>query len=204
MRACATANAVFAGLFLGVMSFAACSGGQEPTPGTMGALRPQTPGTPAAPGEAATGAPAPNGGAATTPSAAVSANAAMTAPRSDLVNEPPDGGVVLDNAMMIGDGGTSDRLQPLIDVIKAHRDGFRRCFDARANAGPDAKGRVVMLFNLTPEGELQVAGIDPGLSTYTASDVTGCMITFAKSLTYPASPHGKFTRFRYPFDFKAR
>lgn len=199
MRACATANAVFAGLVLGVMSFAACSGGQEPSPGT-----------PLPPTEIATATPsgspvaAPTYATPTTGAASAKPGAEGTPPRSDLVNEPPDGGVVLNNAMGAGDGATSDRLQPLIDVIKAHRDGFRRCFDARTDTSPGAKGRVVMTFNLTPEGKLEVAGVDAAQSTFAAPDVVACMTNFAKSLTYPASPRGKFTRFTYPFDFKAR
>lgn len=184
MRACASASAVFSGLVLGVLAFAACSGSQEPAP----TATPEPVTVPPA-----TAAPEAPGSAAPT--------ATPTPPRSDITNEPPDGGVVLNNAMTSGDAGSSDRLQPIIDVIKANRDGFRRCFDQRADKGPGKEGRVTMIVELAPDGSVKNV---EARSAFNAPDVETCMVSYAKSLSYPRSPSGKLTKFTYPFDFKAR
>src|SRR5262249_32095786 len=116
MRACATANAIFLGLTLGALSFAACSSGQPP------------PQSPTEPGSVAPPSPSPSPSAAEPGSAPATGAAAPTPPpkgppRSDITNEP-DGGVVMNNAQPAGDAGGSDRFQSLTDLIKASRDGF--------------------------------------------------------------------------------
>src|SRR3954462_4617367 len=100
MRACAPANAVFLGLALGALSFAACSSGQTPAPSTSGTST-ETPAEPS-------GSPSAAAATATTaaPSGAPSSGAVQKPPpgppQSDITNEP-DGGVVLNNAMTSGD-----------------------------------------------------------------------------------------------------
>ena len=39
-------------------------------------------------------------------------------------------------------------------------------------------------------------------SGFEAPDVSTCVVEFAKTLSYPKSTQGKFTRFAYPFEFK--
>jgi len=199
MRACATANAVFLGLALGAFVFAACSSGQTTSPPPEAATT-----TPPANGAEPQAAPTePNNASPPAPAPADKA-ASQGPPSSEITNEPPDGGTVMNNAMTAADAGASDRLQPLIDTIKSNRDGFRRCFDTHAKKYPGAQGRLVMVFELKPDGALRSAAIDPAKSAFQAPDVESCMIDFAKSLAYPKSPSGKDTKFTYPFDFKAR
>jgi hypothetical protein len=123
---------------------------------------------------------------------------------SEITNEPPDGGVVMNNAMTAGDAGSSDRMQPMIDLIRAKRDAFRCCFDIWARKNPGAQGRVKMKLELDPTGALKKAYVDQQGSELHAADVESCLVDLAKSLTYPKSPSGKDTTFTYPFDFKAR
>jgi len=195
MRACATANALFLGLALGAFAFAACSSGTTSSPPPESA---QTPGEPAAAPSATGAEPGP---APSTPEAPAEP---AGPPSSEITNEPPDGGTVMNNAMTAADAGASDRLQPLIDLIKSNRDGFRRCFDQHAKKYPGAQGRLVMVFSLKPDGTLREASIDAAKSAFQAPDVESCMIDFAKTLAYPKSPSGKDTKFTYPFDFKAK
>jgi hypothetical protein len=196
MRACATANAIFLGLALGALSFAACSSGQTPPPQPTGpeSLAPSSPSP--SPNGAAAQQGEPGGAAATTPSS-------KGPPQSDITNEP-NGGVVMNNAQTAGDAGASDRFQPMTDLIKSNRDGFRRCFDLWGRKNPGQSGSIYLVFNLKPDGKLDKVEVDPSKGNLHAAEVETCMIDFAKSLAYPKSPSGKDTKFTYPFDFKAK
>jgi hypothetical protein len=194
MRACATANAIFLGLALAALTFAACSSGQTPPPSTSGTdlTAPPSPATEPGP---TPGAPA-NTAAANTPQP-------QGPPQSDITNEP-DGGVVMNNATTSGDAGGSDRFKPMTDLIKANRDGFRRCFDLWGEKNKLQSATIYLIFNLKPDGTLRQVEVDPSKGNLHAADVETCMIDFAKTIAYPRSPSGKDTRFTYPFDFKSK
>jgi hypothetical protein len=98
-------------------------------------------------------------------------------------------------------GGGSDRLAALTDVIKANRAGFRACFDRWSKAHPGVNGRVTLTCYLDPEGNLDRADADT--KGFQAPDVESCIEDYSRTLHYPKSASGKFTRFTYPFDFKA-
>ena len=98
-------------------------------------------------------------------------------------------------------GSGSDRLRPVVDAIKEHRSGFRACFDQWSKSHPGVSGHVTLSFYLDPEGNLDQP--DAETSGFDAAEVKGCIEEFARTLRYPKSPSGKFTRFSYPFDFKA-
>jgi hypothetical protein len=123
-------------------------------------------------------------------------------PRSEIVNDPPDAGVVLNNAMTSRDAGSTDRFQAVVDVIRANRDGFRHCFDQWSAKNPGVDGKVVLVLELEPGGALAKAELDGSQSSVQGPDIAACMTDFAKKLSYPQSPSGKRTRFTYPFDFK--
>jgi hypothetical protein len=193
MRACATANAVFLGLCVAALGFAACSTGSATSP------------PPAAPD-----GPAPT---STTVALAVEPPKAKPAPKtpadckelvSDIVNDPPPGGVPLNNAMTARDAGATDRLEPLTELIRSKRDGFRCCFDLWARKTPGAGGAMRMKLKLKPDGSvLDVSFVDTP-SRVDAPEVEACMGDLARGLAYPRSPSGKETTFTYPFDFKPR
>jgi tetratricopeptide (TPR) repeat protein len=109
---------------------------------------------------------------------------------------PPTGATVKTPA-----GGGSDRLQAIAAVIKQNRAGFRACFDkwSRAHAGVD--GKVTLTFYLDPDGDIAQPSADE--KGFAAPEVASCIEELARTLKYPKSPSGKFTRFSYPFDFKA-
>ncbi|XXY47027.1 AgmX/PglI C-terminal domain-containing protein [Sorangium sp. So ce269] len=222
MRPCATASAVFTGVLLAATLFAACSSGTappsppesaslgaSPSPASQptGATESQ-PSAAAAPGAADQGTAA-SGAAAPAQPAAGRKKAPETvedckAIASEITNEPPDGGVVMNNAMTSADAGSSDRLQPLVDAIKARRDGFRCCFDLYARKNPGAQGRVTWQLKLKPDGTFEEATIVRDKSDVTAPQVESCMAELARSITWARSPSGKETVLTYPFDFKRR
>lgn len=95
----------------------------------------------------------------------------------------------------------SDRLAGITEVIKQSRAGFRACFDKWSTAHAGVNGRVTLTFYLDPEGEIGQPTADE--KGFNAPEVAACMEDLSRTLRYPKSPSGKFTRFSYPFDFKA-
>ncbi|MGK3996081.1 AgmX/PglI C-terminal domain-containing protein [Sorangium sp. So ce1024] len=211
MRPCATASAVFTGVLLAATLFAACSSGTAPPPppesAPLGASPPpasqptaatdQAGGDPGAAAPVQVNKPAARGKAPET----VEDCKTITA---EITNEPPDGGVVMNNAMTSADAGSSDRLEPLVDTIKARRDGFRCCFDLYARKHPGAQGRITWQLKLKPDGTLEEATIVRDKSDVTAPQIESCMEELARSITWARSPSGKETVLTYPFDFKRR
>ena len=97
--------------------------------------------------------------------------------------------------------GNSDRVAAVAEAIKANRIGFRGCFDKWSKSHPGVSGRVTLTLYLDPDGNMDQP--DAETRGFEAPDVSQCMEDFARTLKYPKSPSGKFTRFTYPFDFKA-
>jgi hypothetical protein len=196
MRACATANAVFLGLLSAMLGFAACSSGSTPPQppagpdGTASVATTTVAPLPLAPAEGPKAKPAPK------------STADCKVALSEITNEPPDGAVALNNAQTAKDAGSTDRLEPLTELIKTKREGFRCCFDIWAKDHPGAAGTVKMVLKLKPDGAL--TSVEFADTANRVADVEPCVAELAKSLTYPRSPSGKVTTFSYPFDFKAR
>lgn len=214
MRACTTANAVFAGLVLAALTFAACGGSStsSPPPGSGDSQGSPGSGASDSPGGSAS---SPGGGSTESPAGSELAKpeekkVPQTAAdcrdlKTDITNEPPSGAVAMNNATAPKDGSaTSDRLQPLVDLMKTNRDKFRCCFDLWARKNPGASGRVSIQLKIDPEGKLTSADIAQNDTTVAAPEVHSCILDVAKSLTYPKSPSGKETTYKHPFDFKAR
>lgn len=97
--------------------------------------------------------------------------------------------------------GGSDRLQAIAEVIKQNRAGFRACFDKWSRAHQGVDGKVTLTFYLDPDGNLDQPSADE--KGFAAPEVASCIEELSRTLRYPKSPSGKFTRFTYPFDFKA-
>jgi hypothetical protein len=110
----------------------------------------------------------------------------------------------MNNAQTARDAGASDRVEPITDLIRGKRDGFRCCFDVWAKDHPGAAGAVKMVIKLKPDGSLESVDFADAPNRVSAPEVEGCIRDLASSLSYPRSPSGKETRFTYPFDFKAR
>jgi hypothetical protein len=204
MRACTTANAIFLGFVLGVASFSACasSGTQPQSSEIPGSTDPQ-----ADPSSEATveGTPeAAEKAAAAPPKKQPETVADCKELKTDITNEPPASAVPMNNAAAIGDAGPSDRLQPIVDIIRANRDKFRCCFDLWGRKNPGGAGRVMLRVKLKPDGSVANTETVEKDSTVAAPEVHSCIIEVAKSLSYPKSPSGKETTYTHPFDFKAR
>jgi hypothetical protein len=198
MRACAAVQGVVATLVLCAAAFAACSNSPpaQPPPSDAPAGAPGN--TTAA--TAATPEPAGDPGKQKEPETVADCKDL----RTEITNDPPDGGVVMNNANTAADAGSSDRFNPIVDQFKAHRNRFRCCFDIWAKKNPGAKGHVNFTVQLDPKGGLKKAFIKNEGSDIRHPDVESCMVEVVKGITFPASPSGKDTDLTYPFDFKAR
>lgn len=219
MRACTTATFVtFVGLALAGM-FSGCASGSPPDATSPGSADKPASGvkdeTQAAGTDAKAADPGSNG-ASSDKSASGEKSAAPAAAKKDpqtvadckqmlteITNEPPESGVVMNNAQSAKDPDASSRLTPMAEVVKSKRDAFRCCFDLWAKNNPGQKGKVVFVFELAPDGTLKSSKIDPDKSDIKVPEVESCMVEVSKSLTYPKSPTGKLTVFSYPFEFKA-
>jgi tetratricopeptide (TPR) repeat protein len=100
-----------------------------------------------------------------------------------------------------GGTGGSDRLAAIAEVIKQNRAGFRACFDKWSKTHAGVNGRVTLSFYLDPDGNMDQPNADE--KGFVAPEVAACIEDLSRTLKYPKSPSGKFTRFSYPFDFKA-
>lgn len=125
-------------------------------------------------------------------------------PTGDIINGPPDGGVVMDNATPPGDGGPATRLQPIIDVIGANLDNFRSCFDVWGQQNPGRELKVMLAIKLLPNGKLLGAEFKPDETEIVDKPMETCMADVAKSLKFPASPNEQVTRYNHRFVFKAK
>lgn len=151
------------------------------------------------PAEAATAAPT----AAPGQSAAPTASAAATEPpKSDITNEPPSGGKVMANGAPVTD--KSDRMDAMFELVKANKDGFRKCFDLWGKKNPGKAGKIAFEFHLKPDGALEKAQMKRDETDVLAAEVENCMIEFAKTLAYPKSGKGMSTVYTHRFEFKAK
>ena len=182
-------------VFVAAVGTAAC---------TAGAPQPQGPGvtTVNAPPSDTDSPPANSLGAPPTTAAPTASATAEAAPQSVITNEPPPGGNVTSNAGPTPAG--SDRMQPMIDLMKEKRDGFRKCFDLWGKKNPGKEAKIAFQFFLKVDGTLEKAQMKPDEGDLHAPEVETCMITYAKTLTYPKSTTGKETVYTHRFDFKAK
>lgn len=171
---------------------------------TASSPQPQPPSATATPD--ATESPATGTGEAKTPAGSEGPGVATAAPsdtppQSTITNEPPPGGTVTSNASPAPAG--SDRMKPMMDLVAANRDGFRKCFDLWGKKNPGQAGKIAFQFFLKPDGTLEKAAMKPDEGDLHAAEVETCMIDFAKTLTYPKSGVGKDTIYTHRFEFKA-
>ena len=90
----------------------------------------------------------------------------------------------------------SDRFKQIVEVIKENRAAFRACFDRWAKNHKGVDGKVTLTFYLDPDGNLDQPSADE--KGFAAPDVAACIEELSRTLKYPKSPSGKFTRFSYP------
>jgi len=212
MRACAHASLIAALCLPTAMMFSACASGSPPEASAPDGAKekPEHPGDTKAETKPAEGAATPSANA-TTPNAPAATTTERKDPQtaadckavlSEIVNEPPKDGVVMNNAQPVEEGKSS-RYTSMTDLVKSKRDAFRCCFDLWAKNNPGQRGKISFYWELSPDGTLKAANVVKEKSDVSAPEVESCMVDLAKSMTYPKSPNGQVTKFTMPFEFKA-
>lgn len=201
MRIRALASFAVLGTLLGALGFAACSQGSAPATQSPDSGR-----------STGSDAPALSTGSGAEPASSATAagdkfgeckSAVQKSATVDITNDPPDGGTVMNNAQTAGDAGSSDRLQKVIDVVKANRDKFRCCFDMWGKQNPGKEIKVTLALDLKPTGEVRTAGFKADETDLKDPTVEECMSEVSKSLPFPESPTGKDTTYNHRFNFKS-
>jgi pSer/pThr/pTyr-binding forkhead associated (FHA) protein/outer membrane biosynthesis protein TonB len=83
-------------------------------------------------------------------------------------------------------------------VVSRHRSEIRACYDAALQRSPGLKGKVVVFFNISPEGVVQSAGVKE--STLNDSGLHGCIVARVKSWQFPRPEAPVMTEVSaYPF-----
>lgn len=96
------------------------------------------------------------------------------------------------------DGGVRGRLDAsaIRDVVSSHRDELGFCFAWQLHQRPDLGGRVVMEFEIGPDGRVSEARVaDDELGDET---VARCFLGVTRRMEFPA-PEGGPVTVRYPF-----
>ncbi len=184
-----TARAAVPFLWLALSS---CSqGGSQPSEPTDGS----TTAGQTAPGAA-------GGGPSADPSAA--AQPSTGDPSVDITNDPPDGGVVMNNATTSKDAGASDRMKPILDLVTQNRDKFRACFDEWGKQNPGREVKITLSIKLKESGELITAAFKADESDLADKKMEACMAGVVGGIKFPASPKGMETTYNHRFNFKSR
>lgn len=142
------------------------------------------------------------------------AGSASSAPVSDFsacsemsvesLAEPPDGGVVMNNATTAGDAGGSDRFQPLMDLVTQHRPRFACCFDLWGRNNPGKAAKIALFIDIDPTGTFKNAGFKKDETEIDDPRVEQCMSDVAGKLTFAPSPGGHNTKYVHRFKFRTR
>lgn len=107
--------------------------------------------------------------------------------------------MVFNNAMTSADAGFIDRMQGTLDALGGESRRFRCCFDSWTKAHPGEEGKLLLLVDLEPGGEVRRAAVDASRSTVSDALVIECVAYVARTTTFPSSPTNRETLVEYPF-----
>jgi len=97
--------------------------------------------------------------------------------------------------------GRSRDLTEIANLVKARRDPVRACYERALKKNPGLKGKMVIHFELDPEGKVTKAFVNQERSKITTKEIVDCAIKVIKEIKFPASDKGMFTEVNYPYDF---
>jgi hypothetical protein len=196
MRLAPTAAAASFGSALAALAFAACSGGSAPPAASSGG----------GPGQSAS----PQGSGPAPSSSAV----VPSGPYAACIAKPVDPGrqQICEGVVMTNggagdpDAGPSARGGSTCNTVASHRESFRCCFDMWSKDHPGKNVQAMVLFEVDREGKLMDVSLVKEKSTISDTGFEACVSAVAKSLEYPVQPGNAkpITKYRHPFDFKAK
>lgn len=84
-------------------------------------------------------------------------------------------------------------------VIRANQKGFKACYESKLKKLPKLRGRIVVFFEIKPNGTTQKAAIRS--TTMKNADVENCIIHIFTKMKFPSPPGGGIVRVNYPLTF---
>ena len=96
-------------------------------------------------------------------------------------------------------GGSRD-LTEIANLVKARREPVRACYERALKKHPGLKGKMVIHFELDPEGKVNNASLNAERSKITVKEIVDCAIKVIKEIKFPASEKGMVTEVNYPYD----
>lgn len=95
-------------------------------------------------------------------------------------------------------------LEDFAKAVEADRGQARTCYDANVAPATTDGGRVVINFEVGPDGTVVDASQAMREGQVTDPAVVDCIINVVKAVKFAASPAGKTTRAFHTFDFAPR
>lgn len=92
--------------------------------------------------------------------------------------------------------------QRVREVVVAHADEVRACFEAARIQAPRLQGRVVLKWIIQPDGSVTNAAVERPGTTVSSDEVLACMISRLGSWTFPSPGRGGIAVITYPWDFR--
>jgi len=99
------------------------------------------------------------------------------------------------------EGDTRD-LSVIADMVKQRRQPVRACYEQARKKKPELQGRMVIHFEVDPEGKVTSAELNAERSQITEPDLVECAVKVIKGIKFPASSKGMITEVNYPYKFK--
>lgn len=94
-------------------------------------------------------------------------------------------------------GGTLDKSE-IRDVVRAHIEEVKACYDAGLQRDPELAGSIVVGFEIAASGA--VSGASIAESTLADAEVGACIAAAVRTWKFPA-PKGGSVKVQYPFKF---
>ncbi len=106
-----------------------------------------------------------------------------------------------------GSGGGSGDCEPgrcmedISGVIEDHRPAARACYEAGWERDPSIQGRLIINFEIDPDGKVVDASQSAQDEQITDPGVVGCVEAVIRALTFKPSARGKLSRAFHRFEF---
>jgi hypothetical protein len=110
--------------------------------------------------------------------------------------------VPLEDRLLAGRPAVEGKLDPqqVLDVIQAHEDSFRHCYETELQRNARLSGKVVLSWSIAEDGAVEETGIE-STSLHDAT-VEACLKARLRPLQFPP-PDGGRVRVQFPFVFEA-
>lgn len=98
-------------------------------------------------------------------------------------------------------GDTGRSLAEIQQIVKAHRQPVRDCYEKAEKELPGLKGDLTINFVIKPDGSVKEASVNQERTTLKSPAVSTCAIDVIKGLKFPADERGMETTVNYPYNF---